>query len=326
MSEQLALFGMILVSLLWGSWFQTVKHIGKFPTEKFITLMYGFSVVIVWLSIAGLGPSMIPTSVFAEISSDPKLAIIIGVCGIVFGIAMQLHLMVVKRVGLIISTSVIASAAILGGTIVTIVFAGVPEGVSIFELFLASFLLIMATIVCQIAGVINSHDKGNSQEKVICTKKDILLLAFINLILMSSYPVATSLGLRSSLNPDGFSSLTCMGVLVIGAFVGSLFFSVVMSRINKDHDLVFNKDNNYLKLCFLALIAAGCHFGGNVLQAIFAPVISVTIATVMGNSYHVWSYVWGMVYGEFKGAKAKVFALLLAGILMFVSGVLILSV
>ena len=141
MSVQLATFGMIFVSLLWGSWFQTVKHIGKFPTEKFITLMYGFSVVIVWLSIAFLGPSMIPTSVFAELSSDPSLAVVIGICGVVFGIAMQLHLTVVKRVGLILSTSVSASAAILGGTIVTIIFAGVPESVSVAELFVASFFV-----------------------------------------------------------------------------------------------------------------------------------------------------------------------------------------
>ncbi len=35
---------------------------------------------------------------------------------------------------------------------------------------------------------------------------------------------------------------------------------------------------------------------------------------------------FGMIYGEFKGANYKVFILLLAGILMFIAGVLLLSI
>lgn len=322
--HQLAFAGMLLVTFLWGSWFQTVKHIGRFPVEVYIALMYGFSVIVVWISIAFFGKELIPTSALAEISGNYRLAIEIFGCGIIFGIAMQMHLKVVKRIGLILSTSVSATCAILGGTIVTIVFAGVPEGVRVSTLIISSLILIMATIICQVSGVMK--DKGNSKESEGIVKhrlNDVLLLAFINLILMSSYPVAISIGLRSSLNPAGFSSLTCMGVLVIGAFIGSAFFSInPYRRYMKDPDSTIS----FKKLFFLAFVASLCHFGGNVLQAICAPTVSVTIATVMGNSYHVWSYAWGIFYGEYKGAGIKTYAILAIGIVLFMVGVLMLSI
>lgn len=79
------------------------------------------------------------------------------------------------------------------------------------------------------------------------------------------------------------------------------------------------------KVLFLAAVAAFCHFGGNVLHAVFAPVVSVAIATVLGNSYHCWSYIWGLLYGEFKGAGRRSYLMLFTGISLFVAGVLLLS-
>lgn len=325
MTTQAAIAGIIFVTFLWGSWFQTVKHLGSFPVHAFISIMYGISVVIVWLAIGVLGGQMVPQGVFYELKSSPWLALAILGCGIVFGIAMQLHLTVVKRIGLILSTSVSATCAILGGTIVSVLFAGIPEGVSVAMLFAASVLLILATITCQYAGVRRDREKHGKEDQSSSRLQDILLLAFINLVLMSSYPLANSIGLRSSLNPDGFSSLTCMGMLVLGACAGSSLFTLVLCRKHPDN-ISAGTVPPRSKLLLLAFIAAFCHFGGNVLHAIFAPVVSVAIATVIGNSYHCWSYIWGLVYGEFKGAGVKTYCILFAGILLFAAGVVLLSI
>ena len=75
----------------------------------------------------------------------------------------------------------------------------------------------------------------------------------------------------------------------------------------------------------MAFVAAFCHFGGNVLHAIAAPVISITIAVTMGNSYHIWNYLWGIFYGEFKNSSVKTYIFLISGIALFMAGVLILS-
>ncbi len=325
MTVQLAIAGIIFVTFLWGSWFQTVKHLGNFPVHAFISVMYGISVIIVWAAIGLLGKQMIPSGIFSEISSSPGLTLAILGCGIVFGIAMQMHLTVVKRIGLILSTSVSATCAILGGTIISVLFAGIPEGVSVVSLFVASVLLILATITCQYAGIFRDREKKKVDEKKQSRGQDILLLAFINLILMSSYPLANSIGLRSALNPDGFSSLTCMGILVIGAFAGSSLFTVILLCWEKESVAEIMAMIPLGKLFVLAAIAAFCHFGGNVLHAIFAPVVSVAIATVIGNSYHCWSYIWGLIYGEFKGTSKKTYAILFGGILLFVAGVILLS-
>lgn len=325
MTAQLAIAGIIFVTFLWGSWFQTVKHLGNFPVHAFISVMYGISVIIVWAAIGLLGKQMIPSGIFSEISSSPGLTLAILGCGIVFGIAMQMHLTVVKRIGLILSTSVSATCAILGGTIISVLFAGIPEGVSVVSLFIASVLLILATITCQYAGICRDREKKKVDEKKQSRGQDILLLAFINLILMSSYPLANSIGLRSALNPDGFSSLTCMGILVIGAFAGSSLFTVILLCWEKESVAEIMAMIPLGKLFVLAAIAAFCHFGGNVLHAIFAPVVSVAIATVIGNSYHCWSYIWGLIYGEFKGTSKKTYAILFGGMLLFVAGVILLS-
>lgn len=326
MTAQFAIVGIIFVTFLWGSWFQTVKHLGSFPVHAFISVMHAISVIIVWVAIALLAKQMVPLGVFAEIQSRPELALAILGCGVIHGIAMQLNLTVVKRIGLILSTSVSATCAILGGTIVSVLFAGLPQGVSVVSLFIASILLILATITCQYAGICRDKEKQKVDEKQQSRMQDILLLAFINFVMLSFYPLANSIGLRSDLNPDGFSALTCMGILVIGAFVGSSAVTLILLHREKESVAKVMTLIPFGKLFIFASIAACCHFGGNVLHAIFAPVVSVAIATVIGNSYHCWSYIWGLIYGEFKGTSKKTYAILFSGMLLFVAGVVLLSI
>ena len=114
-----------------------------------------------------------------------------------------------------------------------------------------------------------------------------------------------------------------MGLLVVGACIGSSGFTFLSWK--KEENWRERKEVPMARLLFLAVLAAFCHFGGNVLHAVFAPVVSVAIATVMGNSYHCWSYIWGLVYGEFKGASGKTCLMLGSGIFMFLAGVVLLS-
>lgn len=327
LSTQSATLLVLFVTFLWGSWFQSVKHTGNYPIVGFISWMYTFSLPVVWVPLLLLQRTMVPGGVMQEIRTHGPLAFIILVCGMVFAVAMQLHLTVVGRIGLILSTSVSATCCILCGTLVSAFLGGIPAGASFAMILAASLLLILATITCQCAGVLRDRDaQKKSQESPSKSRlHDILLLIFINSVLMSSYPLATSLGIRSPLNPNGMSSLTCMGILVIGAFLGSVLFTAFTMTRNRQWASFWHPNKPFRLILLMALIAACCHFGGNVLHAIAAPVISVTIATAMGNSYHVWSYLWGLVYGEFKGACRKTYLLLVVGILLFVAGVLLLS-
>jgi glucose uptake protein GlcU len=76
----------------------------------------------------------------------------------------------------------------------------------------------------------------------------------------------------------------------------------------------------------MALISASCHYGGNIIHTIAIPQVSAAIAWPMGQAANIWSYIWGVLYGEFKGSSKKTYIILLSGILLFVVGVILLSI
>lgn len=325
LTPQSAIMVVMLVTFLWGSWFQVVKHTGSYPIVSFIRWLYTFSVPVVWGAILLLQDRLIPGGALAEIAGDIPRSLLLLACGAVFAAAMQLQLTVVGRIGLILSTSVSATCCILCGTLVSSFFGGIPEGTSFASIFFASVLLVLATITCQYAGVRRDGEtKHGGAGSVSSRGRDIALLVFINSVLMSSYPLATSVGIRSPLNPGGMSSLTCMGVVVVGAFLGSNVFAALSWRKSR-MKMEAHKSVHMGKILLLAFVAACCHFGGNILHSLAAPVLSIAIATAMGNSYHVWSYLWGIFYGEFKGASPKTYGILGVGVGLFLAGIWMLS-
>lgn len=329
LSSGLALGVIIFVTMLWGSWFQVVKHTGDYPIYAFLSWLYVFSLGIVWGAIALLQDKMVPNGVWQEITSDLPRAALVLLCGAMYAIGMQIQLVVVGRVGLILSTSVSATCTILMGTVISAIFGGLPAGVSFLTILGAAVLLVLATIVCQYAGVLRDTDigKGAAAESkpIKTTKKDIVILLVASVVFAPFYSLATSVGLRSALRPNGFSSLTCMGLLCIGAFVGTSIYTAVRLTKEKKWHIFLHPGKGMKIILLMALIAAFCHFGGNVLHAIAAPVVSVVIATTLGNSYSMWSYVWGLAYGEFRGAHKKTYAILAAGVGLFLAGVIVLS-
>lgn len=329
LSQNTALIIVLIVTFLWGSWFQVVKHTDDYPIYAFLSWLYLFSLFIVWGSIAVLHRYMIPKGVFHEIAGDIPRAVLIFGCGAVYAIGMQIQLSVVSRVGLILSSSITSTCSILSGIMITSVFGGISESSSLLLIILAAFLLIGGTIVCQISGVMRDKDVGKAQEKdtkdATSQKKDVILLVITSAIMIPFYSIASSFGLSTDLRPNGFSSLTCMGILSIGALVGTSVYSAYWLTREEKWNKVLHPRKGLPIILVMACIAAFCHFGGNVLHSIAAPVVSVVIATGIGYSYGMWSYLWGLLYGEFKGAGKRTFAVLAGGIALFVIGVLILT-
>ena len=330
MSATVAIIGMVLVTFMWGSWFQTVKHIKDYPIIAYTFWLYFFSPIIVWTSILFLHKQMVPDGVLNEIAKYPGKAATVFLCGMIFAIGMQLQMGFVKKLGLILSTSVSASSNVLASTFITSFVGGLPEGASFPKILTASLMLIAATIICQTAGARRSKDihAGTEEKEHVrkVKKSDILALALINALMLTAFPLSMSLTLKSGLRPEGFSSLTLMGILSLGAFIGSLIFTLSYLKKKGGMDRLFEpwKKGNR-KILVLAFISAVCHFGGNVLQSIFSPVISVPIATPMGTAYNVGSYFWGVLYGEFKGSSKRTYGVLILGVLFFIGGVLLLT-
>lgn len=328
LSPTMAVLILIFVTFLWGSWFQVVKHTGDYPIYVFLNWMFLFSIFVVWISIFLFEKQMVPDGVFHEIGSDPGRALAVFFCGCIYAVGMQIQLSAVSRVGLILSSSIVSTGSILSGVIVSAVLGGVPEGASIAMILFSAVLLVAGTIVCQVAGVMRDQDvrkAGTKQQKTETKAKDILLLIFVAVILQPFFSVASSIGLKTDLRPDGFSSFTCMGILCIGAFVGTTIFSMITITRSHQWQKVLKPTVKMPLIITMAIIAALCHFGGNLLNAVASPVVSVVIATGIGYSYGIWSYLWGMVYGEFAGSKKKTLLTLGLGILLFIVGIVILT-
>lgn len=326
LTQSSAVIVLLFVTFLWGSWFQAVKHTGDYPIYVFLNWMFFFSVFIVWGAIFIFQKQMIPRGVIYEISSDPVRALIVFICGGIYAVGMQIQLSAVSRVGLILSSSITSTCSILSGVIVSAVLGGVPDGASIVMIMLSAVLLIAGTIVCQVSGSMRDKDTNKAkQEKKSAGRRDILLLIFVAAVLQPFFSVASSIGLRTELRPDGFSSFTCMGILCLGAFAGTTIFSGIMITKAKEWDKVFHPNIKVSLIIGMAVISAFCHFGGNLLNAVASPVVSVVIATGIGYSYGIWSYLWGMIYGEFSGAKKKTLFVLGIGLLLFIAGIVILT-
>lgn len=329
LSQNTALIIVLAVAFLWGSWFQVVKHTGDYPIYAFLSWLYIFSLFIVWGSIAVLHKSMIPNGIINEIASDIPRTVLVLICGAVYAVGMQIQLTVVSRVGLILSCSITSTCSIISGIIISSVMGGISETSSVLLIVLATVLLITGTIVCQVSGVMRDREKGRTQEekdkKPVSQKKNIILLVITSAVMIPFYSIASSVGLRTVLRPKGFSSLTCMGILVIGALVGTSIYTACHLTLDRKWNMLLHPKKGLSLILFMAGIAAFCHFGGNVLHAIAAPVVSIVIATGIGYSNGMWSYLWGLLYGEFKGASRHTITVLGGGMSLYIIGVLILT-
>lgn len=326
LSQSTALIIILIVTFLWGSWFQVVKHTGDYPIYALLSWLYVFSIFIVWGAIAILHRQMVPDGVFHEIGSDIPRTLFVLLCGALYAVGMQLQLTVIGRVGLILSSSITSTCSILSGILLSAFLGGIPEGASLTAILLAAVFLIMGTIVCQASGKRRAQEtEGGESRKEKARIRDIALLIFSSAVLAPFYSMASSVGLKTQLRPDGFSSFTCMGILCIGALIGTSIFTAVRLTKERKWKLFLHPAVGMRKILPMACIAAFCHFGGNILHAIAAPVVSVVIATGIGYSFGMWSYFWGICYGEFKGASRRTYGILVCGILLFLIGVVILT-
>lgn len=348
MSIEIALLTMILVSFLWGSWLQVVKYLEEYPIQFFLTWMYFFSLIITWtlITIDGLIP------IIKEMTSNIVLTFFILCCGAIYSLGMQLQLLVINRMGLLLSSSIMSSGMIFSGLISSALIGGIPRNASLSMILLAAFLIVMGTIVCQISGLMRDKDIEKSDEvinniadsnkaqyqaeSIINNKKDsrvrnIVLLLIASAVLVPFYSIALSLGLKTNLRPRGFSSLTIMGLLSLGAFLAYVVnSSITIIKKNKNHGVISffmqgSSRKGLGKVTILSMISAFCHFGGNILHSFSAPVVSVVISTGIGYSNGMWGYLWGLVYGEFKNAKTKTYLVLAVGVVLFIFGIIILS-
>ena len=101
LSQSTALIILLIVTFLWGSWFQVVKHTGDYPIYALLSWLYVFSIFIVWGSIALLHKQMVPDGVFHEIASDIPRTLFVLLCVVPVEDCVQAYNIWARNLGLI---------------------------------------------------------------------------------------------------------------------------------------------------------------------------------------------------------------------------------
>jgi hypothetical protein len=204
---------------------------------------------------------------------------------------------------------------------ITIVVGGVPTGTSIPRLVLATFILIGAVISSLIAGRIRSQ----AQSKKLAVGQYVpmsaiwrsLGLVLLAAILSPAYPFALSFGLKSTTQPNGMAVLPFMAVLASGAFTGSLINSGIgLTRSHQWHRIW----TAGFKIHRFGIWSGLFHYGGNIMHAFAASFLSAAIAYPLGITSGLWTQMWGLVYGEFKGAPRSAYVALFGGVVLYIIG------
>ena len=71
-----------------------------------------------------------------------------------------------------------------------------------------------------------------------------------------------------------------------------------------------------------AAIAAGGHYGGNTINAFATGTLTAAVSWPVGANSQLWTFVWGLIMGEFKGAPRRSYVLIATGAVLYIAGIL----
>ena len=321
----LAIVLTLLAASMWGSWMQIVKHTGKYPIEGIAFFLYVLSFVLVWAVTLILKPFLLTESIWYHVSSDWAVSFKILVGGAMMSMGLLFSLTAMSRVGLLLSTALSGAVGTILGLIISIIEEGMPKtDNALLLLILCTATMIAASFVCNYASILRDRDragetgiKKEKQEKTVTFK--VILMIALAAILTTGWSVGTAAGTAS-----GFPPIITCALMATGSFIGMTVVGSIMFTIKKEWKeiLCIGKPK---KPIALSVIAALCHYGGNIISIYSMPGISATLSFLFGRTSAVWTYFWGIYYKEFAGVRKRTTTVLILGIALYFLGLVFLG-
>lgn len=307
-------------AFMWGSWMQVTKHLKKYPLPAFMYLLYLFSFLIV-LTLALIYERIyMNTTIWAEISSNWNLTLILLICGALFSNGMFIQLNYMNKIGMVLVTSISSAFTTILGIIVTVVVGGLPENFSIAYIIISMVCMLLAGFICQYAGIMRDKDLKVYTKVSVGSYRYILIILFGN-ILQTAYVYGYSIGTKSLVSSTGFDPLIVVTILALGSFIGINLSSLpILKKMNYKFKNIFVNP----KALLISFISGFAHYGGNVLNVVATAYISAPVSFLIGKTADFWTYMWGLFYGEFKGSSVKTMVTLFSGFGIYLVGVLML--
>jgi hypothetical protein len=326
LSKEAAIVLSLLAASMWGSWFVSLKYLGNYTLDGFFITLFTTSIIFVWSVGLIVDQSALLANISFVLANDPSRVIVTLVGGVVYVVGMRFSLTVMSSIGLSLAQPIQSSVGILSGTLVTTVIGGVPLGVSIWRLLFAAFVLIAAVVASMLAARFRSQGQILRPDLGMrVTMQDMwraLGLILISSLLTPAYPFALLYGLKSSTHPQGLAVLPFMALLATGAFIGSILTSGVNLTRSRQWALVRRAG---FKIHRFGIGSGLFHYGGNIIHTFGTAFLSSAISWPLGITSGLWTLVWGLVYGEFKGAPGRAYVALIAALALYITGAYVIA-
>lgn len=326
-----AILATLFASFLFALWYQGLKHLKAYPLSGFIFWLYIASYITVWTAVFMFGDTDLPNGIAYELQGKVGTAILVVLGGSCMTSGLIISLNHMKANGMIANQAIAGSIGSILGLVAHFVVGGLTPGLSLPLVIVASIVIIGASIVIQHSTILKYRDKGvditnrdvdKDKSKPDSIPKQNVMLVLSNLLLIG-YSIAYMLGTRSVNNPDGFPPLLAVLLLATGSLLAAVTYAVVtLARAGTLKVLLFTE---YKLPIVLGLCAGVCHYGGTILQIYSLPALSAPVSALLVRTSALWTFLWGIIYGEYKGSRKTVKAWLACGISLYIVGTLYLT-
>lgn len=318
----------LFAAAMWGSWMQVVKHLKDYPISGLIFWLYTMSFIFVWGVTLVLKPTLLPEGIIAASAGKWNLILQIVLGGAMMSIGMYISLEVIGKVGLLLSTVINAAVGSLLGIFTSISKEGLPDKPAALPLIIGiTVVFVLAGYICNVAAKMRDNDRIDAGKQDLSKTRGnetvtlrVILMMLLSAFLVNGWSIGTATGTASGLPPI----LTC-AYIASGSFISILIFCGIQFTVKRQWKTVLCIGTKKKPL-LLSAISAFCHYGGNLIAIYSMPAISATMSFLFGRSSNVWTYFWGLAYGEFSNSKKKTYAVLAIGILLYFIGVLLLGI
>ncbi len=307
----------LLAACMWGSWMQIIKHRGDYPIEGIIFFLYLFS----FLEISLITVLVVPdgAAVLRNIvNMDRSIIFRILFGGGLMSLGLLFSLLVMNQAGLLLATTISGTLTNTIGLFTTLFVEGLPDSTAkLAVLLLCAALFIVAALVCNKASQSRDRDYGNTEEATITWK--LILMSLTAALLTNGWSIGTS-----TATANGFSPVVTCFLMATGSFLSVLIVSTVLFTKRHMWKDVFAVGKSK-KAIYLTMIAAVCHYGGNLISIYSMPALSATVSFLFGRVSTLVTVLWGLFYKEFANTSRRTKLWLALGIGLFLLAVLILA-
>ena len=319
--NELTGFHAVLVALsaaiMWGTWFISLKHLKDYPIEAFYVVMFSFSLIFVWSVSFLLEGTRIFDNIASVFARYPSKIFCTLLGGVLYAAGIWVSLKVMNKVGLALSQPLLQSITLIIGTLFALAIGGRPQSLTDVKIALTVLFLLAAAFFVYIADRKRGAIKTSDAQSIATPLHTVLGLTVLAALLTVSYDAAMSYGLKTITQPAGLEVLPFMCLLCTGAFWGVMFTCGIVLTKRKQWHIIREAPFSIHKW---SIFSGACHYGGNIIHTFATRGLSVAVSYPLGLTSALWTQLWGLGYGEFKGAPKSAYVYLFLSFACYAAG------